>query len=60
MTDIKEIKEKKHKHIWKYDGSNVRVCEAPIPTIESCGKEEWMTINGWADSRDVIKARSEF
>ena len=36
-----KTKEKKHAHIWKYNtGGVVRVCEAPIPTIESCGKEE--------------------
>jgi hypothetical protein len=30
-----------HKHIWKYNtASNTRVCEAPFPTIESCGKVE--------------------
>lgn len=30
-----------HKHIWKYtEGSDIRVCEAPIPTIPSCGKVE--------------------
>jgi len=54
-------KEKKHRHIWKYStGKTVRVCEAPIPTIESCGKEEWMTaFNGWVDSEDIAKARAE-
>lgn len=51
---------KKHKHIWKYDGSYVRVCEAPIPTIESCGREEHMTaFNGWVNVEDIIKARNE-
>jgi len=35
-----KLKIKKHKHIWKYYGNNVRICEAPIPTIESCGKIE--------------------
>lgn len=45
--------EGKHKHIWKYrEGSNKRVCEAPIPTIESCGKEESLTppTRDWYDS----------
>ena len=55
------MKKKKHKHIWKYnEGRTVRVCEAPIPTIESCGKEEWMTaFNGWVDSVEIIKSRNE-
>lgn len=57
MTD--KVRRLRHKHIWKYYGSNVRVCEAPFLTIESCGREEWMTINGWANSKDVIKARNE-
>jgi len=52
-------KKEKHEHIWKYEGSFVRTCEAPIPTIDSCGKEEWKTINGWADSEEVIRARNE-
>lgn len=31
---------KEHKHIWKYTvGSNIKVCEAPFPFIESCGLE---------------------
>ena len=35
---------KKHKHIWKYNtASNVRVCEAPFPFIESCGEIEEIT-----------------
>lgn len=35
------MKNKEHTHIWKYrEGSNKRVCEAPIPTIESCGEVE--------------------
>jgi len=33
---------KKHEHIWKYRGEYDRVCEAPIPTIESCGKIEML------------------
>ena len=32
--------DKKHKHIWKYIGPYERVCEAPFPTIKSCGKHE--------------------
>jgi hypothetical protein len=53
-------KKTRHRHIWKYDGDHVRVCEAPIPTIESCGKEEWMTaFNGWVDAKDIIEARKE-
>lgn len=36
-----------HKHIWKYrEGTNYRVCEAPFPTIESCGKIEWKNDKG--------------
>ncbi|MBI4029484.1 MAG: hypothetical protein HY376_03930 [Candidatus Blackburnbacteria bacterium] len=32
---------KKHKHIWKYNtAKKERVCEAPFPFIESCGKKE--------------------
>lgn len=50
-TKLKKVDRiKKHKHVWKYSGGNVRVCEAPFPTIESCGKEERMTINGWVDA----------
>lgn len=60
MTEYHPITIKKHKHIWKYDGKYVRVCEAPFPTIESCGKEEWMTVlNGWQKADDIIKARAE-
>jgi hypothetical protein len=45
----------KHKHIWKYINNdsvkNIRICEAPFPTIKSCGmiqgKEngEWITLH---------------
>lgn len=40
MEQIK-VKSKEHQHIWKYIGAGYeRICEAPIPTIESCGKKE--------------------
>lgn len=39
MTTNKR-EEKKHNHIWKYIGSYERICEAPFPTIKSCGKHE--------------------
>ena len=30
-----------HNHSWKYKGAgHERVCEAPFPTIESCGEVE--------------------
>lgn len=32
---------RKHTHIWKYLGAGYeRICEAPLPTIESCGEEQ--------------------
>ncbi len=50
-TDIVRVEEelkmsKKHKHIWKYvPADGYRVCKAPIPTIESCGKIEKLDTN---------------
>lgn len=36
-----KLKPEKHKHIWKYWAQGtIRTCEAPIPTIPSCGKTE--------------------
>jgi len=44
----------KHKHCWKYIfGGKVRICEAPFPTIESCGKKEWLRHpNYWVDENE--------
>ena len=54
------VKERKHKHIWKYECRNVRICEAPFPTIESCGEEQWNTaFGGWHKAEDIIKSRNE-
>ena len=31
----------KHTHIWKYiENGEIRICEAPFLTIESCGRVE--------------------
>jgi len=39
---------KKHEHIWKYIGAGYeRVCEAPIPTIPSCGRKEIKVNDKW-------------
>ena len=47
-------KKKKHKHCWKYESEYNRVCEAPFPTIESCGKREKMTaFGGWVDANEM-------
>ena len=42
------IKFAKHKHIWKYNkiDTGVRICEAPIPTIPSCGEVQWKNNEG--------------
>ena len=48
---------KEHTHIWKYIGdTGVRVCEAPFPTIESCGRVEWQDDRGkWVEEKKLSK-----
>ena len=43
------MKNKEHKHIWKYVGNGIRHCEAPFPTIESCGKVQVRIDGEWKD-----------
>lgn len=45
MNFAKALK-KECTHIWKYMGSYERVCEAPIPTIPSCGRAEILDDDG--------------
>ena len=39
-TQTERWVKKEHNHIWKYMGPFERVCEAPFPTIPSCGRAE--------------------